>query len=53
MFANNDFRQMGLAFHQSADELGDTLKKGDLKQSLRALNATMSSCVQCHATFRQ
>jgi len=53
MFANSDFRQMGLAFHQSADELGDTLKKGDLKQSMHALHATMNYCIQCHATFRQ
>jgi len=53
MFTNNDFRQMGLAFHQSADKLGDILKKGDRNQSLRALNTTMNFCVQCHATFRQ
>jgi len=53
MFANNDFRQMGLAFHQSADELGDVLKTKNLNKSLRALNTTMNSCVQCHATFRQ
>jgi len=53
MFANNDFRQMGFAFHKSADELGDTLKKGDLNQSLHALHTTMNYCIQCHATFRQ
>jgi len=53
MFANDAFRQMGLAFHQSADELGDVLKTKNLNKSLRALNTTMNSCVQCHATFRQ
>ncbi|PIW46987.1 MAG: cytochrome C [Zetaproteobacteria bacterium CG12_big_fil_rev_8_21_14_0_65_54_13] len=53
MFGNDDFRKMGLAFHQSADELGDTLKTGDMSLSLKALHRTMNSCVQCHATFRQ
>jgi len=53
MFANDDFRQIGLAFHQSADELGDVLKTGNMKRSLSALHNTMNSCVQCHATFRQ
>ena len=53
MFDNANFRKVGLAFHQSADELGDVLKKGSLKQSLRALHNTMNYCVQCHATYRQ
>jgi len=53
MFDNDDFRTMGLAFHQSADKLGDVLKTGDMKRSLAALHNTMNSCVQCHATFRQ
>ena len=53
MFDNSDFRKLGLAFHQSADELGDVLQKGNLKQSLRALHNTMNYCVQCHATYRQ
>jgi len=53
MFENSDFKAMGLAFHKQADELGDVLKTGDMKRSLIALHATMNSCVQCHATFRQ
>lgn len=53
MFENEDFRTMGLAFHQSGDALGDTLKSGDLKQSLQALHTTMNYCIQCHATYRQ
>jgi hypothetical protein len=53
MFANADFRTMGLAFHQSADELGDVLKTGNMKRSLNALHRTMTYCVSCHATFRQ
>ncbi len=52
-YHNADFRKLGLAFHQSADELGDVLKTGDINKSLKALNATMNYCLQCHATFRQ
>ena len=53
MFGNNDFRKLGLAFHKSADHLGDVLKTGNMKRSLAALHNTMNSCVQCHASFRQ
>jgi len=53
MFGNNDFRRIGLTFHKHADELGDVLKTKNLNKSLRALHATMNSCVQCHASFRQ
>ncbi len=53
MSDNKDFTKMGLAFHQSADQLGDTLKTKDMKKSLEALHTTMNYCVQCHATFRQ
>ncbi len=53
MFNNADFVKLGLAFHQSADKLAETLKTKDAKKSLAALHATMNYCVQCHATFRQ
>jgi hypothetical protein len=53
MFNNNDFRLLGLAFHESGNALGDALKTKDTKKALRALHATMGYCVQCHATFRQ
>ena len=53
MFGNADFTKLGLAFHQQADKLGETLKTHDMKRSLSALHTTMDSCVQCHATFRQ
>lgn len=52
-FPNDDFRKLGLGFHKSADELGDVLKTGNMKRSLDALHKTMSSCVRCHAKFRQ
>jgi len=53
MFGNDDFKKLGLAFHKSADKLGNVLKKGNVQASLNALHTTMNSCVQCHATFRQ
>ena len=53
MFNNQDFEKLGLAFHKSGDELGDTLKTKDVNASLRALNRTMQFCVECHATYRQ
>jgi len=53
MFDNDDFRTLGMAFHRSGDALGDVLKTGDTKKSLRALHATLGYYVQCHATFRQ
>jgi len=53
MFENDQFRKMGLAFHQSGDALGDALKSRDKKKSLLALKATMNYCVQCHASYRQ
>jgi len=53
MFNNADFRQLGFAFHNSADQLAIVLKTKNTQQSLQALNTTMHYCVQCHATFRQ
>ena len=53
MFNNEQFEKLGLAFHKSGDELGDTLKTKDVTASLRALNRTMQYCVECHASYRQ
>lgn len=53
MFENEKFKTLGMAFHQSGDELGDVLQTRDVNASLRALNKTMGYCVECHATFRQ
>lgn len=53
MFENKDFTALGLAFHESGDSLGETLKTGDTIKSLRALQATLAYCVQCHAAYRQ
>jgi len=53
MSGNNEFKNLGLQFHKSADTLGDILKTKDMHKSLVALHTTMGYCVQCHATFRQ
>jgi len=53
MFTNEDFKSMGLAFHQSADDLGEVLKSKNLNHSLKALHTTMNYCISCHSTFRQ
>jgi len=53
MVTNNDFKLLGLAFHESGDVLANTLKTKDVNKSLHALQTTLGYCVQCHATFRQ
>lgn len=53
MMGDEKFMKLGFAFHKSGDDLGDALKTGDAKASLRALNKTMQYCVECHATYQQ
>ena len=53
MFKNDEFKELGLAFHKSGDLLGDALKTKDTDKSLRALQNTLGYCVQCHAAFHQ
>jgi len=53
MFGNEKFRNLGFAFHKSADHLGDVLKTRDTSASLKALHSTMNYCISCHRTFRQ
>lgn len=50
---NKDYKNLGLAFHDSADELGTALQTKNMKKSLQALRNTMGYCVQCHNKFRQ
>jgi hypothetical protein len=50
---NEEFKSLGMAFHESAGKLAEVLKTGDEKESLRALNRTVNYCIQCHATYRQ
>lgn len=50
---NEDYKNLGLAFHDSADELTTALQTKNMKKSLQALRNTMGYCVQCHNKFRQ
>jgi len=50
---NEEFKSLGMAFHESAGKLAEVLKTGDEKKSLQALSNTMNYCIQCHAAYRQ
>ena len=52
-FGSDTFKELGLGFHKSADELGTIIAKGNTEDSLAALGKTMSYCVACHAQFKQ
>lgn len=52
MFPVENYRSMGYAFHQSADQLAETIKTGNLQRSLSAYAGMMKNCVNCHDTFR-
>jgi len=52
-FGNETFENLGLAFHKSADEMSEIMKKKNKEESLAALSNTMNYCVQCHASFKQ
>ncbi len=53
MSENEDFKNLGYAFHNSADELGDVLQTKNMKKSLQALSRMTGYCVQCHEKYRQ
>ena len=52
-FGSDTFKELGISFHKSADDLGEILEKGNTEESLAALGKTMSYCVACHAQFKQ
>jgi hypothetical protein len=47
------FTEQALAFHHTADEIGDAAHEHDMKKVLSALHDTMTACTSCHATFKQ
>ena len=47
------FTDAALKFHHTADSIGDAAKRRDAQGVLTALNATLSTCTSCHATFKQ
>ncbi|MDH4284981.1 MAG: cytochrome C [Gallionellaceae bacterium] len=53
MFENAEFKALGMAFHNSGDELADVLKTKNPRKIFKALNKTLGYCVQCHEKFQQ
>jgi cytochrome c556 len=47
------FTTMALAFHHTADTIGEAARRGDRAGVLTALDQTLQACVGCHATYRQ
>jgi hypothetical protein len=47
------FTDMALTFHRTADTIADAAERGDRKAATAALAATLSTCVSCHAAYRQ
>jgi hypothetical protein len=47
------FTPTAVNFHRTADTIGVAAKKKDRAAVLSALNATLSTCVGCHATYKQ
>ncbi len=47
------FTTLALAFHRTADGIGDAARRGDRAGVLSALDRTLQACVGCHAAYRQ
>jgi hypothetical protein len=47
------FTQRALTFHHAADTIGAAARQHDNRAILLALGATLQTCTECHAVFRQ
>jgi hypothetical protein len=47
------FTERALAFHHTADTIGEAARKHDVPGVLAALDKTLTTCTSCHATFKQ
>ena len=47
------FTPTAITFHKTADTIGVAAKKKDKGAVLAALNATLNTCVGCHAAYKQ
>lgn len=47
------FTEAALNFHRTADSITEAAKRKNATGVLTALNATLSTCTSCHATFKQ
>ena len=51
-FMPREMRNIGRGMHESATELSQAAKEGDLKGSYTALQKITASCVACHYSYR-
>jgi hypothetical protein len=51
--ATPGFSDLSLAFHRTADGIGEAARHRDRGGVLSALDRTLQTCVGCHATYRQ
>jgi len=47
------FTEQAVAFHRTADTIAAAANANDADAVLYALDATLQTCTQCHAAFRQ
>jgi hypothetical protein len=47
------FTELALNFHRTADGIGEAAKQRDADATLKAVSATLQTCVGCHTTYRQ
>lgn len=47
------FSDRAIAFHHTADSIGEAARQRDMSAVLAALNETLSACTSCHAAFKQ
>lgn len=47
------FNELALNFHHTADTIVPAAKAGDRAATLKAVSATLQTCVSCHAVYRQ
>jgi hypothetical protein len=51
--AASGFTAMALAFHRTADTIGEAARRDDRAGVVSALDRTLQACVGCHAAYRQ
>jgi hypothetical protein len=47
------FNELALQFHHTADTIGTAAKQRDANATLKAVAATLQTCVGCHAVYQQ
>jgi uncharacterized damage-inducible protein DinB len=47
------FTEQALAFHHTADRIGEAARKHDKQQVTAELSATLETCTTCHAAWKQ